>query len=150
MLLTEDRFMDFVVFCDSGCWLWGGYIGKHGYGKFQWGTSKLAHRCAWEIFCGPIPDGLGVLHKCDRAPCVNPRHLFLGDQHVNTIDMVNKGRANRAFGENNGNATITEAVAIQILRDPRTCGEIANSMNLNWNLVDRIKKQITWKHLGER
>lgn len=52
----------------------------------------LAHRIAWEMTHGTIPMGLYVLHRCDTPACVNPEHLFLGDQTVNMQDAKRKGR----------------------------------------------------------
>lgn len=79
------------------CWLWTGCRKKaFGYGKIGEGRmgqrTLLAHRVSWEITNGSIPDGAMVLHRCDNPPCVNPRHLFLGDQLDNMRDMVSKGR----------------------------------------------------------
>lgn len=40
-------------------------------------TGSRAHRVAWEIANGPIPDGLVIDHLCGIPRCVNPSHLEL-------------------------------------------------------------------------
>lgn len=72
-----------------------------GYGKFWLGkrASVSAHRVAWQIANGPIPDegpghhGWCVCHRCDNPLCVNPDHLFLGSNLDNQRDKAAKGRA---------------------------------------------------------
>ena len=61
------------------CWVWIGGRNNSGYGHV-WYRSEChgAHRIAWELHSGPIPEGMWVLHKCDRPSCCNPSHLFLG------------------------------------------------------------------------
>ncbi len=60
----------------SDCWIWGGSITGGGYGQYEVrGTRKQAHRYAYELFVGPIPEGLTIDHLCRTRPCVNPRHL---------------------------------------------------------------------------
>ena len=46
----------------------------------------------WLEVYGEIPDNLYVLHSCDTPLCINPAHLFLGDQHANMADMMSKNR----------------------------------------------------------
>lgn len=79
------------------CWIWTGARMRYGY--FQYGKKLIgAHRVAWELRNGPIPDGLYVLHRCDNPPCVRPDHLFLGTAADNTADMVAKGRYRHSTG----------------------------------------------------
>lgn len=103
----EDRFWSKV---DKGgdCWVWTAGRIKRGYGRFRmYGRRYLAHRVAYLLSVGPIPDGMGVLHRCDNPPCCNPAHLFLGTDADNSRDMVTKGR--NAYGERSGTAKLCEA-----------------------------------------
>lgn len=78
----------------NGCWNWVGSKRAHGYGQvyFNGKPARKAHRVAWELTNGKIPNNLCVLHRCDNSSCINPDHLFLGTQLENIQDMINKGR----------------------------------------------------------
>lgn len=86
----------------DGCRLWLGAVNTGGYGMIYIGVhaqkrrSNCAPRVAWELMCGPIPDGLCVLHDCDNPRCVRPDHLFLGTHQDNVRDKTAKGRQSRA------------------------------------------------------
>ena len=78
---------------DNSCWLWTGKTEKHGYARVMFGaTRKLAHRISWELFVGPITDGMDICHKCDTPRCIRPTHLFQGTHRDNIADAVTKGR----------------------------------------------------------
>ena len=93
------RFWDKVETDGSGCWLWtGGCNRPGGYGRFRVGKKMVvAHRVAWELAYGPIPEGKRVLHHCDTPPCENPAHLWLGTQADNLQDCRDKGRRPRRY-----------------------------------------------------
>lgn len=57
------------------CWLWTGYTNRGGYGVIYAGAMVPAHRFAYELLVGPIPDGLVIDHLCRTKACVNPDHL---------------------------------------------------------------------------
>ena len=80
---------------NSGCWLWCGGTTSHGrYGAIRDGDNVItAHRAAWILAFGEIPDGMHVCHKCDVTMCVNPDHLFLTDHDGNMADKARKLRA---------------------------------------------------------
>ena len=78
------------------CLVWQAGCFSDGYGQFRLGDKSVrAHRAAWEIGRGPIPDDLFVLHKCDNPKCVFVKHLFLGTNLDNVHDMMAKRRQAR-------------------------------------------------------
>lgn len=74
-LTLEQRFWQKVRKTES-CWEWGASTDSPGYGRV-WvdGRMRPAHRVAWELTNGPIPDGMFLDHRCGNHRCVNPDHL---------------------------------------------------------------------------
>ena len=70
-----NRFLGSTVDPDTGCWLWDGAT-TVGYGRIKRNSRiDMAHRVSYEIFVGPIPEGLQLDHLCRNRACVNPAHL---------------------------------------------------------------------------
>ena len=66
------------------CWLWRGKLNERGYARTTYnGRTTGAHRKAYELLVGPIPDGLELDHLCRITNCVNPDHLepVTGDEN---------------------------------------------------------------------
>jgi hypothetical protein len=73
----EDRFWGRVTKGDS-CWTWRGWHSTEGYGGFtgrDGHSTVYAHRVAYELTTGPIPDGYHIDHLCRNRGCCNPDHL---------------------------------------------------------------------------
>ena len=94
-----ETFWTKVQRCDHGencadcCWEWQGARFTTGYGLiWQGNKARGAHRIAYILTCGPIPQGVFILHTCDHPPCVNPAHLRLGTPADNHLDAQTKGR----------------------------------------------------------
>jgi hypothetical protein len=87
----EDRYWQYVE--KGGHWLWIGGRNKAGYGTFYRDGQKFnAHRIAWEILVGPIPDGMELDHTCKVRRCVKvvadefgPAHLQPVTHHKNVL-----------------------------------------------------------------
>lgn len=73
--MNVDRFWSKVMVAGD-CWLWTGRTSDKGYGRFWVPPRELmAHRVAYELEVGPIPEGLTLDHLCRVRNCVNPAHL---------------------------------------------------------------------------
>lgn len=112
---------------ETGCWE---FIGTPdagtGYGKTSICRLRTSlHRLAWMAWCGPIPHGLEVCHRCDNRICGNPEHLFLGTRRDNVQDAKQKGRL--SSGERHG---------------LKLRGENAPQAKLTWDKVRAIRRAV--------
>jgi hypothetical protein len=137
-----------VPFHDDGCWTWSAYRYPNGYGYFGLAarTARYAHRMAWELTHGPIPDGLFVLHRCDVRACVNPAHLFLGTHDDNMNDAKAKGRTPR--GCRNGMAKLSDD-RVREIRAAKARGDVQRAIARDFGVspmtVSRIVNGALWR-----
>lgn len=158
-LSEEERFRKWYQVAPNGCWMWIGSVilgGKRSssFAYGQWrngkGEHELAHRAAYRMFVGPIPVGLGVLHRCDIPRCVNPAHLFVGTHRDNMADMWSKGRATPGVsrGESHGMSKLTEEVIREIRSSKENGPEIAKRLGISTTNVYDIRNRRLWKHIA--
>src|SRR5439155_26467186 len=112
------------------------------------------HRLAYELFVGPIPKGMDVLHTCDNRVCVKPEHLFLGNAKSNSDDKIRKGRARWQACETNSRAKLTN-VQVREIRNAikMECGRrgttktLAEYYKVKPSVIRGIKHGRSWKGL---
>jgi hypothetical protein len=151
----RERFSAFVdqTADPSQCWPWRGSLNPAGYGQIQDYVGDryrpvLAHRVAWELVNGPIPDGLFACHKCDNPPCCNPGHLFLGTPLDNVQDMIAKQRQTR--GRDRPHSKLTDDQIREIRATPRTPGSgqrLAERFGVHHVTISEIRLRKTWRWL---
>lgn len=69
------RFMEKVMIQAGQCWIWTGSCNDVGYGYFNHPDTGYAHRAAYLLLVGPIPEGAELDHLCRNKSCVKPDHL---------------------------------------------------------------------------
>jgi hypothetical protein len=121
------------------CWRWKAGKNKDGYGLIGLRKQVLyAHRVSYELYVGPIPEGLHLLHLCDNPSCVNPAHLRPGTQLDNVKDMHAKGRARK---RSDAFAKITSERLKMILTDAGANSDVASECEIGIATLYRIKRK---------
>jgi uncharacterized protein YjiS (DUF1127 family) len=148
----KTRFWSKVTITNNinDCWLWTRACFSNGYGAFQLeGKQKRAHRMAWEIIYGSIPNGLCVCHKCDVRLCCNPLHLFLATSEENTQDKVSKGRQARNKGLKSGKSAKLNPSQVEEIRQRYALKELnqyelADVYGVKQQQISRIVNHKRW------
>lgn len=145
----EERFWHYV---ERGprCWEWTGYKNAKGYGIMNLrGERVMAHRFAYKLQA-EIPAGLYVLHHCDNAGCVKPKHLFVGTLADNNGDMFRKGRngnPNIMLGTKNPAARLSED-DVRAIRNSAESGPIlADRYSVTRTTISAIRRRLLWAHI---
>lgn len=122
---------------ETTCQEWQASANSAGYGVWWDGTrTRAAHRMAYELEYGTIPNGMVVMHSCDNRKCINPDHLSVGTQGDNLRDMTDKGR--------HGHTVLTDD-EVKDIRELLESGEytsqreIAKQYGVSESLISGIK-----------
>lgn len=152
LLVTKQYILDHRVISSNGCWNWTGRKNHQGYGKIKsnW-KYRPAHRWAYELFVGTIPEGMMVCHCCDNPSCVNPYHLFLGTAKDNSVDASNKGRLRRSrdylvgrIGKIGG-PKLTEFFIRRIRLSGDSNRSLAKRFKITHSVISRIRSGKSYK-----
>jgi hypothetical protein len=140
----------------TACWNWTASLRPTGYGQMRFlGTTELAHRVSWVLFRGPIPKAenrygtMNVLHHCDNPKCVNPEHLFIGDQADNANDAVSKKRWGKrgCKGESHGKSVLTEKDVKAIRDSTLSTTQLAREYGVSKSNIQHVLKRRCWRHI---
>lgn len=139
----------------EGCWNWKGMVFKNrgGYGCFTCRPLGIktarAHRVAYQLANRVnILENVHVLHSCDNPRCVNPDHLFLGDQPSNMEDRQTKNRQNK--GDDHGMHKLKEPQVLEIrsrLKNKEKGRTLAKEFGVTEITISDIKRRRSWRHL---
>lgn len=137
---------------EGDCLVWTACRHGQGYGMFYTGREgdpkmSYAHRVAYELEHGPIPDGLLVCHRCDNPPCVDPDHLFVGTELDNIRDRDAKGRQYGPRGAAHHSAKLEES-DVRSIRRRYVFGngqKLADEFGIANITLNRIVNRRTWK-----
>lgn len=148
---TPERMIAHTKLDENGCRIWQGAVDHRGYGRLTLHQrSWAAHRLAYTLLVGDIPDGLLVCHHCDVRRCCEPEHLFLGTAQDNSDDMAAKGRRNDAVGEAASGARLTAAQVVEV-RAMSEAGagyrELGRIYGIDHKSIRKIVLRKTWRHV---
>jgi hypothetical protein len=133
------------------CWLWMGTPRTdQGYGRVQFqGVVKVATHVAWYMTHGVWPTEQ-MCHRCDNTQCVNPDHLFEGNQQDNITDKVSKSR--QARGQRHGRAKLSPQDVLDIRRlyssGAFTYRSLGKRFGVDPTAIGLIIRKHNWAHLG--
>lgn len=137
----------------DGCWLWTAGTFGDGYGRFTVdGKYYQAHRIAWAVAYEEDPGDDLVLHHCDRVDCVNPIHLYLGDQTDNMQDVKARGGWDvfSSFGEENPNAKLTadqvREIRTRYKEEDVVQRDLAAEYGVSPSLISMVVNEVQWPH----
>lgn len=124
--ISDEDFFWGRADCSGDCWYWDGPL-SNGYGRFRVGKrTVLAHRHAWELTHGKIPQGHVIRHLCGESSCVNPVHLEL----ISRKDLSVAARGVRKLTDNQ---------VLAIREDNRIQREIAADYGVSIPMISYIK-----------
>lgn len=147
----------------AGCHVWMGARSARGYGTVR-ADSRMqrAHRIAFILAHGAVPEGLFVLHHCDNPPCVKTEpdeqwpdgHLFLGTHRDNMADMWAKGRAGVLVhperlerGEGRYNHRLNDDVVRTIRTSAESGPTLAERYSVSRQTIWTVRRGSTWQHV---
>jgi len=101
------------------------------------------HRYVYEKVNGRISKNMCVMHTCDDKRCINPKHLIIGTNEDNRLDMMNKNR--NAKGEATKSNKLTEKQIKSIRNSKEKNNILAKRFRVSTTNIRYIKARKTWR-----
>lgn len=154
---------------EDGCWLRSRNLDADGYSRVITKSGSIrAHRLAYELTYGPIPDGSLIRHLCPgggNPACVRPDHLAPGTPADNVADRVAAGNSatgarngvytkpeRRRRGETHGCAKLTGDQVVEIRRrhasGSATITDLSQEFGVSVSTASAIVRRVTWGHIS--
>ena len=135
LLNPRNRILENITVVDD-CWIWSRNV-RAGYGGITVdGIKWRAHRYAYTVFNGEIPDGMLILHSCDTKLCVNPQHLRIGTSSDNAQEALARNLIPVGEAHYNNKYSDEQVAKIRELSAMgHTYKEIASSTGVNYHTV---------------
>jgi hypothetical protein len=137
----------------EGCWDWRGPVDRNGYGQFSCdGKTRRASRVSYEIYVAAVPNGVEMLHSCDRHICVHPAHVRPDTHTENMREAYERGLMPFRTGAANGNAKLTEEQARWILQGRQmgsgfTAEDFGRAFGVTAECIHNLWGRRTWRHI---
>ena len=155
----KARFLGHVHKTDT-CWLWTGAKSSHSrHGQISlpvrvWDENgkgltvyrmKGAHVVAYELFVGPVPEGVQVGRTCFNPLCVRPDHLLAGSRQI--LEDLKVSAERQARGEGHGMAVLTEKDVLEIRKSKSSQRALGREYGVSRTQIKRIRTRVCWKHI---
>lgn len=132
------------------CWEWKAQLNGKGYGIIGIEQKpRLAHRVSYLIWNKKFPDNFAC-HTCDNPSCVNPLHLWDGNNYENVRDMVIKGRHKQGYRQERASFSREQAreiIAMYSLDRELSYEKIGKLYGVSHKTISRLLNNITYKNI---
>lgn len=133
------------------CWEWQRAKSNYGYGRFKIGDStRYAHRVSYRMLIGPIPGERQINHKCHNPSCINPDHIYLGNQKQNNEDCRLAGRHKASKGTempHGFNADTVREIRARYENEDVSYADLARQYNVMKETIGQIIRRETYRHI---
>jgi len=126
------------------CWIWKGIVVRN-YGVTFYKKPQKAHRFSYMIYVGDLIKGKLICHTCDNKLCVNPKHLYQGDEKDNSRDSVERNRLPQ--GERSHFSKLKEGQVKNILVSEEKGVTLAKKYKVSEDTISRIRTRKAWKNI---
>ena len=144
-----ERLLRRLIVDDNGCHIWPGGKNYGGYGLIGDGRNTyLAHRVAYTLAYGPIPDGLTIDHLCRQKLCCNPAHLEAVSIRENLMRAPNAPAALNAAKTHCVNGHRFDELNTRYWRGKRICRACGTAARRRYEAKQREEKTHVQQRVG--